>query len=117
MTTRERNLATILLALLIGGGGILLANAVVLHPRSVLNAQLDEKREQVRVRSAELKKEQNYVKEITRLSPRLEQWQKLSLPSGGGAAEANQSHISHMKLEYQKLLSRLLADAQFNVKI
>jgi hypothetical protein len=114
MTTRERNLATILLALLIVGGGFLLAKAVFLDPRSELSSQLDKKKEQVRARETELVKEQKYVKEITRLSPRLGEWKKLSLPDGGGnTAEAAQSHLSRMKLEYQQLLSRLLADAQF----
>src|SRR5262245_48467717 len=101
MTTRERNLATILLA-----GGVILAvgvvaNALFLQPFSNIRTELDKAEQQRTKLEMDIKGEQNQIARIEQLNPRLAQWQKLSLPEGDHKTEAFKAHLSKLRLQYQ----------------
>src|SRR5438067_1965200 len=103
MTTRERNLASTLLVLLLGGGGVLLAKAVYFDQAGVLDRELKAKKTQIDTLVADIKKEREYVAGISRLSPRLGQWEKVSLPDSDAKTEAARvTHLRRMSEEYAK---------------
>src|SRR6266511_2572525 len=130
MTTRERNLATILVAILLGIGGILLGKKFIYDPMSELSAQAEDLDKQIKKRDQEIRDEKNYVNAVEKLSPRLAQWQKMSLPARNPdpdaakgppnpvrEAEENRQHISRVRDEYQKILKDLLTKAKFKERL
>lgn len=130
MTTRERNLATIVVAGLLGIGGVLLAKSIILDPMRDLDDQQTTLDRQIARRGREIADEQNYVSAVERLSPRLAQWRKLSLPvkhkdadapkgppNPEREAEENRQHLSRVRDEYQRILKGLLASARFKERL
>src|SRR5687768_17155338 len=118
MTTRERNLALVLLTVLVGAGGVLLAKIFYLDPASALKAQIESKEQQVAQRDKDLAAERDKIKEIIKVNPRLAKWEKLSLPapeSPNPSPEALKSHFSRVRGEYQKELETLLQKSGFTV--
>jgi hypothetical protein len=117
MTAREKKLATFLLVLLLGAGGFLVGKKLYFDPSRKLAQQIREKEDQIDARIAEIKKEKEYMGAIARLSPRLGQWWKYSLPEGTGTSDAAmKAHLTTIKTEYHKYLSDLLTECKVKVK-
>jgi hypothetical protein len=136
MTSRERNLAAFLLVLLILGGVALTGKLLFFDPYFNLRKQTTDKDRQIDQLQRDLGKEHDYVAEITRLSPRLAQWKKMSLPAvkeepkkkddprqadrkklgeAAPSAEAARSHLDQVRVEYQQFLQKLLDGAKFHL--
>jgi len=116
MTTRERNLATILIAVVGVMGVAALANAVFLQPFNNLRGELEKADQQLAQRDAEIKAEQNHIARIEQLNPRLTQWEKLSLPQGDTRPEAFRAHLIKLRREYNSYLNKVLAESGFKVR-
>src|SRR2546423_9625484 len=97
MTTRERNLATILIAVVGVLGVAALANAVFLQPFNNLRGELEKADQQLAQRKAEINAEQNHIAKIEQLNPRLAQWEKLSLPQGDTKPKALKTHLINIR--------------------
>src|SRR5438045_1600356 len=133
MTTRERNLATILVAILLLIGGVLLGKVVFYDPMRELADQKEQLNQQISKRDLEIQEEKNYVSAAEKLSPQLAQWRKLSLPARTPEkadpkaakgppnpvreAEENRQHVSRVRDEYQKILKDLLKKANFRERL
>jgi len=113
MTTRERNLATILIAVVGVLGVAALANAVFLQPFNNLRGEIEKADQQLDQRDAEIKAEQNRIARIEQLNPRLTQWEKLSLPQGDPKPEAFKAHLIKLRREYNSYLSKVLTESGF----
>src|SRR5262249_8966741 len=116
MTTRERNLATILIAVVGVLGVAALANAVFLQPFNNLRGELEKADQQLDQRKAEIEAEQKRIARIEDLNPRLTQWQKLSLPQGDTNPEAFKAHLIKLRREYQRYLTKVLTESGFKVR-
>lgn len=118
MTNRQKVLVTVaasavVLAVLFVGYVFVYSPLVDAWDRRV---QADE---ELKKAQADLSEENRQGKAIVKLSPRLEQWKKLSLPPrdpslkkpGMSAADQKALHLSQMKTEYERYLSGLLRDS------
>ena len=117
MTTRERNLATILIAVVGVLGVAALANAVFLQPFNNLRSEIEKADQQLEQRRDEIAAEQNRIARIEQLNPRLAQWEKLSLPQGDTKPEAFKAHLIKLRREYQRYLTKVLTDSGFKVNV
>jgi hypothetical protein len=113
MTSRERTLLAVVLGLLAVLGVGVLANSTIIQPLSNLNQQINVEETKQNGLQRDIKAEQDYVKRVQQLSPRLAQWKKLSLPEGDRKPEAFKTHLSNLSVKYQQKLSRLLSDRKF----
>jgi len=116
MTTRERNLAMILLVVLVVLGIGIVANATVLQPLTSVNGEIDKADLQLDQRRKEIKAETDRITRIEKLNPRLAQWQKLSLPEGDPRAEAYKAHLGKLSRDYQRYLNKALVESGFTVR-
>ncbi len=116
MTTRERKLALVLVVSLLGGGGILAAKVFYFDSAGTLDGQLLARTRQLKQATDEYEAEKALTKRILALSPRLEQFKKLSLPQAPDAsAEAIKAHDTKLRGEYQKFLEDLLSESGFTL--
>jgi len=114
MTSRERTLLTVVLSLLAGVGTIVLASSLFFQPLGEVKQQLAAEQAQIDQRLGEIRREQAYVARIKKLSPRLAQWKKLSLPGGDASKpEAFKNHLNTLKIKYQQYLNHLLTQSKF----
>jgi len=113
MTSRERNLATILLVILLLGGALLLAKLVYFDPAKDLGQQLTGLEAQINTKENDLRTEGDYISRIKELSPRLGRWEKLSLPQGDNSLTPSDNHLAQVGEKYQKVLEQLFKDAKF----
>jgi hypothetical protein len=117
MTQRERNLAVVLIGILLAGGGLLVAKFFYFDPAGNLRTQLDGRDQELIQRRGELAGEKKLAKDILTLSPRLAQYKKLSLPqSTNTSPEAIKTHNMLLIGEYQKNLHDLLVRCNFGVQ-
>jgi hypothetical protein len=117
MTRRETILATTLVVILVVFGGGFVFHLFVYEPLSTVRAQLDSAREAYLKKQDELAAEQRQIDSVTRLNPRLNQWQKLSLPPrdpkvklspGMTPEELKKRHLADLKVDYQRYLTDLM---------
>src|SRR5258708_2461522 len=105
MTTRERKLAVILLVILLGAGGLLVAKVFYFDPADGLGKQLRSRKDELKQRQAEVEAEKKQTAGILALSPRLAQWKKLSLPQpASDSPDAIRTHNALLSGAYQKFL-------------
>jgi hypothetical protein len=128
MTTRERKLATILIGILLVVGGFLLANVAFLKPLSELSKESKGLEAESKKRQKEIDDEKKYVEAVAKLSPRLGQWRKLSLPRKNDpkpdatpkevreAEEETRLYPTRIRDEYQKVIEKLLKDCKFTTR-
>src|SRR6266540_209362 len=116
MTTRERNLATILLVVLVVLGIGAVANAFFLQPFTSLKGEIEKADQQLAQRETEINAETARMARIEKLNPRLAQWQKLSFPEGDPKPEAFKTHLNKLSREYDRYLDKALADSGFKVR-
>lgn len=113
MTSRERTLLTVVLSLLAVLFVGFVANSTIIQPLSGLNHQItNEEAEHSRL-EGEIRSQQNYMRRVAKLSPRLAQWRKMSLPEGDRKAEAFKTHLSNLSVKYRQYLGRLLREREF----
>lgn len=112
MTSRERTLLAAVLGLLAVLGTGLLANSVFFQPLGELKQQVSAEEVQVNKLQGEIKLEKDYVARIEKLSPRLAQWKKLSLPEGDPKPEAFKNHLNTLVIQYQQYLNHLLTQSK-----
>src|SRR5437763_1639285 len=111
MTTRERKLAMVLIAVvavLIAGA---VANAVILQPLNSLGDDIERANSQAEQARAEIGAEKERIKRIEELNPNLANWQKLSLPEGDPKEAAFQAHLGTVKRLYADYLNKAVADS------
>jgi hypothetical protein len=113
MTTRERNLATVLATLVALFGIFFVANSLFLQPFNSLRAEVGEREIKKNQIKSEIKAEQTKIARIVALSPRLGKWEELSLPEGDRRPEAHKAHLSRLRVEYQRYLEKLMRDSGF----
>jgi hypothetical protein len=97
MNTRERTLATIVLALVILGGGYFLVSQLVLAP---LRARADN----IAALKKEVDTKRGRITQIMAMRPQLDRWKHISLPADGDMA----------RREYEKYLTELLRQSDFS---
>ncbi len=125
MTARERALATGVLSVVILLGGGMLFHLFVYTPLTELRARVAVARENVRTKEQERDKEQRDKARILKLSPRLAEWKRISLPAAprrtpeeirkGITQEENRKrHLNKVQVDYDKYLSDLLRRSGFN---
>src|SRR5258707_14975494 len=107
MTTRERNLAMILIAVVAVFGAGAVANAVILQPLNSLGDELMVAERQDEQARKEIDAEAKRIKRIEELNPNLANWQKLSLPEGDPKESAFQNHLGRVKNLYGDYLNKL----------
>jgi len=117
MTRREKILATTLLvALLVLGGGVL-AHLFVIEPLGEVRGELLAAREALQKKKNELATEEKQIENILRVNPRLTQWPKISLPPrdpekkkqvGVPLEDLKIKHLRNMGVEYDRYLSDLM---------
>jgi len=116
MTSRERNLATVLLVLLLGGGGLLLAKMIYVDPAKDVRQQLDALDLQISAKENDLRTEADYVSRIKELSPRLGRWEKISLPAGDNPQAPSDNHLATVGKKYQDVLEELFKRGNFTTR-
>jgi hypothetical protein len=97
MNTRERTLATIVLGMVILGGGYFLVSQVLLGP---LRARADN----LAALQKEVQNKRDRIAQIKAARPLLERWKHISLPADADMAQR----------EYEKYLTDLLRQADFS---
>ncbi|MBI1917877.1 MAG: hypothetical protein HYS12_24545 [Planctomycetes bacterium] len=116
MTTRERNLAMILIAVvavLVAGA---VANAVILQPLNSLGDKIERAEREKYQADSDINAEKARIKRIEELNPNLANWQKLSLPEGDPKAAAFQTHLGRVKRLYGDYLNKAVIDSGFKVR-
>jgi hypothetical protein len=102
-------LAVILLTLLIGIGLSAVSYLFLLKPVLDLNKQIEETRQTLDTKEAELRKERNKIDGIFKVAPRLKDWKRLSLPEGRSRVPVDVSrHEQSLKVDYEAYLADLL---------
>src|SRR5688572_29482180 len=103
MTSRERNLALILVALLVIVGGGLLGKIFLLDPYLAIQNQKAQRANEIQDNRNKIDAEKKYIARVKEVSPRLGEWRKFSLPEPKeSTAEAQKAHISKLRIDYQK---------------
>ena len=117
MTRREKVLATTMTVVLAVMGGGVLFHLFVYQPISDVREMLANEQKQLNEKQDELNKEEQQIKGILRINPRLSQWDKISLPPndpeakkkpGVSPEEKKKKHLSQLQVEYERYLSELL---------
>src|SRR3954470_24792963 len=117
MTTRERNLAMILIAVvavLVAGA---VANSVILQPLNSLGDEIDKAEQQADQARAEIGAEKERIKRIEELNPNLANWQKLSLPEGDPKDAAFQKHLNSVRNLYADYINKAVTDSGFKMPV
>src|SRR5437870_6602032 len=117
MTTRERNLAMILIAVVAVFGAGAVANAVILQPLNSLGDDLEKTEQQKGQAEQDINAEQARIKRIEELNPNLANWQKLSFPEGDPKEAAFQAHLGTVKRLYGDYLNKAVADSGFKMPL
>jgi hypothetical protein len=121
MTKRERFLTTALVGTAVVLGGGFLFHLFVYQPLSEARERLARAQEGLIKKQNELTAEQRQGQTILRVDPRLQHWQKLSLPPrnpevkavGLSPEEQKARHLSRLQVEYDRYLRQLLSDSGF----
>jgi hypothetical protein len=121
MTKRERFLTTALVGTAVVLGGGFLFHLFVYQPLGDARERLARAQEGLIKKQNELTAEQRQGQAIVRLDPRLQHWQKLSLPprnpeakkAGLSPEEQKARHLSQLQVDYEHYLSELLSQSGF----
>jgi hypothetical protein len=121
MTRREKVLATTLLILLVGMGGLASFYFFIYEPLATAEAQYASAQEQLSKKRGELSQEEAQIKGVMRVNPRLSQWQKISLPprdpegkkAGLSPEVQKRNHLARMQVEYERYLRELMRSSGF----
>jgi hypothetical protein len=124
MTDRERTLTVMLLVVMLGVGGMVVGWKLVYAPFRDIRASSKAVSDQIDKKQYELDAEREYISRIEKLSPRLGQWEKVSLPEAdpakfgpdGSLLTAKvtpEGHLNDMRVEYQKQINAIIKKAKF----
>ncbi|MFO0844710.1 MAG: hypothetical protein U0797_20320 [Gemmataceae bacterium] len=121
MTRRERVLATTTLVLMAVLGSAAGFHFFVYEPYSEANSQLLSAQEQLSKKRTELAQEEDQIKGVLRVNPRLSQWHKISLPPrdpegkklGVSPEEQKRGHQAKLQVDYERYLSELMRASGF----
>jgi hypothetical protein len=109
MTQRERVLASSLLGIVVLGGGAVLARVAFIGPLGQLNGDIATLDDEIRKKEDELKANQAIIDHALKLSPRLEEWKQISLPTTKDMRpEEVTQHLKTLQVDYEHFLYGLL---------
>jgi hypothetical protein len=109
MNARERFLAMTLGGMLAVGGVLFLGYQFIYAPLAELNRRTTSAEKRTADARKLLKDEQDRLDRTLRLSPRLGQWEKLSLPANPDGKMSDEEYIRHLQVSYERQLSYQLA--------